>query len=119
MWCGEAKKTEKQTKKAQKSRLERTQAPTERIWEIKVKGVSFENEARERKHNNLKRQRFFFEQKKTQNPVSSIVPRPKPLPLAAAPAPPPPPLPASDGSSMYCDRIERTSAAMAARMRAR
>jgi hypothetical protein len=38
------------------------------------------------KHNNLKRE--------TQNPVSSIVPRPKPLPSPLAPAPAPPPLPA-------------------------
>ena len=55
--------------------------------------------------------------KKAQNPVSSIVPRPNPpeafpLPLAV-PLPP-----ASEGSSMYWLRIERTSAAIAARMRA-
>ena len=105
-FCG-AKRKRKQRKSPQ-----RTEAHThanERISGGRERGIGEEKEENTTKKKNSL----------SQNPVSSIVDRPKPLAAPLPPAPPAPPFPASEGSSMYCDRIERTSAAIAALMRAR
>lgn len=104
LWCEKEKKAEKKhtAHRSTHTRQRKNQ------W-----GKGEGNRGRRRRKHNKEKNSL------SQNPVSSIVDRPKPLAAPLPPAPPAPPFPASEGSSMYCDRIERTSAAIAALMRAR
>ena len=92
----EKQKTEKGAKNKPKSNRTRGD---ERIGANKgKKGGHLKGGGEETQHS----QERLLKKKRTQNPVSSIVPLPKPLPLPLPLAPaPPPPLPASEGSSMY------------------